>query len=52
MNEIQYEDLHDYLEELIADKETEYVEFKHGKGGFPSNPFWESYYCLNCLAIG
>ena len=43
MNEIQYEDLHDYLEELIADKETEYVEFKHGKGGFPSNPFWESY---------
>lgn len=35
--------LHDYLDALMADKETECVEFKHGKGGFPTKSFWESY---------
>lgn len=34
---------HNYLDTLTADKETEYVEFKHGKGGFPKTTFWETY---------
>lgn len=32
----------DYLDGLLREKETPYVEFKHAKGGFPAS-FWESY---------
>ena len=27
----------------MQNKESDHVEFKHGKGGFPSKSFWESY---------
>lgn len=36
MDNITYNSLHDYLDAIMADKETECVEFKHGKGGFPA----------------
>ena len=33
----------DYLNQLMAGKETACVEFKYGKGGFPHKEFWPSY---------
>jgi predicted HTH transcriptional regulator len=35
--------LRDYLDSLMSKRETETIEFKHGKGGFPAKAFWESY---------
>ena len=43
MNSAQYNSLQDYLDQLMADKETSHMEFKHGKGGFPHKEFWPSY---------
>lgn len=37
-----YTSFRDYLDALIACKETKSVEFKHGNGGFPHKTFWES----------
>ncbi len=42
-NNTTYESLHEYLDALMADKETECVEFKHGKGGFPVKGVKETY---------
>ncbi len=43
MNNNIYDSLHDYLDAIMADKETECVEFKHGKGGFPTKGVKETY---------
>ena len=39
----QYKTIKEYLDWLIAEKETACVEFKYGKGGFPHKEFWPSY---------
>lgn len=39
----KYNSFREYLDALIADKETECIEFKHAKGGFPHKELWESY---------
>ena len=33
----------EYLDQLMAGKETSTVEFKYGKGGFPHKEFWPTY---------
>ena len=38
-----YKTFKDYLDHLMAGKETSYVEFKYGKGGFPHKEFWPTY---------
>lgn len=38
-----YKSLQDYLDALMFNKETECVEFKHGKGGFPGKGVKETY---------
>ena len=43
MDNNTYNSLHDYLDAIMADKETECVEFKHGKGGFPTKGVKETY---------
>ena len=42
-NHRQYHSLQEYLDTLMADRETESVEFKHGKGGFPGKGVKETY---------
>ena len=38
----KYSSFHDYLDSLMQNKESDHVEFKRGKGGFPSD-FWLTY---------
>lgn len=42
-NERTYSSFQEYLDALLEDKESDCVEFKHGKGSFPKKKFWESY---------
>lgn len=41
--EQKYNTIKEYLDHLIAGKETSCVEFKYGKGGFPHKEFWPTY---------
>lgn len=41
--EQKYNTIKEYLNHLIAGRETSCVEFKYGKGGFPHKEFWPSY---------
>ena len=39
----KYNTIKEYIDYLIAGRETACVEFKYGKGGFPHKEFWPSY---------
>lgn len=42
-SEQKYYTIKEYLNHLIAGRETSCVEFKYGKGGFPHKEFWPTY---------
>lgn len=41
--EQKYNTIKEYLDHLIAGRESSCVEFKYGKGGFPHKEFWPTY---------
>ncbi|MDD6702029.1 MAG: ATP-binding protein [Bacteroidales bacterium] len=40
---MKYNTIKEYLDHLLNGKETSYLEFKYGKGGFPHKEFWPTY---------